>query len=344
MLKDILNQVTAGENLSRQDAQRSMQAIMSGQASETQIGSFLTALRMKGETCEEITGFAQTMRSFTVKVDCASQGVIDTCGTGGDRKGTFNVSTAAAFVVAGAGVSVAKHGNHGISSSCGSADVLRALGISLEMPPQAVANAVNDIKVGFLYAPNFHPAMKYAAKPRRELGFRTVFNLLGPLTNPVGAEYQLMGVYDRALTAKAAEVLLALGVKRAMVVHSHDGMDEISSSVPTQVSEVANGEVKTYIINPAEYGFAGGDLSAYTGGTPEENAAIILKIFRGEKDARRDIVLINSAAALVVAGKSETLVEGIMLATESIDSGAAMAKLEELRRYSQRSREESLLS
>ena len=232
MIKDYLNKIIAGENLNQRQAQESMQYIMSGAASEAQIGSLLTALKIKGETTEEITGFAETMRSHTVKITCDSSKVIDTCGTGGDRKGTFNISTTVALVVAGAGVTVAKHGNHGISSSCGSADVLRELGVSLELPPQSVAESIDKLKIGFLYAPVFHPAMKYAGKPRRELGFRTVFNVLGPLTNPVGADRQLLGVYDLSLTRKLAEVLLRLGAKRAMVVHSLDGLDEISVNAP----------------------------------------------------------------------------------------------------------------
>ena len=342
MLKDALNQVVAGENLSRQEARQAMTVIMSGNASEAQIGALLTALRMKGETSDEIAGFAETMRSYTVKVDCNNKGVIDTCGTGGDCKGTFNVSTTVAFVVAGAGVSVAKHGNHGISSSCGSADVLRALGVSLELPTQAVAGAIDELKVAFLYAPSFHPAMKYAGKPRRELGFRTVFNVLGPLTNPVGADYQLLGVYSRELTAKLAEVLLRLGVRRAMVVHGLDGLDEISTAAPTQVSELIDGEIRTYLLEPGHYGLNSSGIEDYQGGTPQNNAATLLAVLQGKKDAKRDIVLINAAAALMVAGKVETIAEGLVVAAASIDSGAALAKLEALKDYSQRYKGESV--
>ncbi|MDR3562572.1 MAG: anthranilate phosphoribosyltransferase [Negativicutes bacterium] len=343
-MKEILSQVVAGKDLSREEARRSMELIMSGSASETQIGSLLTALRMKGETSEEITGFAETMRRYTVKIKCDGQDVIDTCGTGGDRKGTFNISTAVAFVVAGAGVPVAKHGNHGISSSCGSADVLKSLGVRLDLPPQTVAKTLARIGMGFLYAPAFHPAMKYAGKPRRELGFRTSFNLLGPLTNPVGAAYQLMGVYDRSLTAKLAEVLLSLGVRRAMVVHGLDGMDEISTAAPTQVSEVVDGAVKSYILDPTEYGFPSCSADDYRGGTPDENAEIIERVLQGKRDRRRDIVLINAAAALSVAGKAEGLREGLALAAASIDSGAALAKLEALREFSQHYRGTALCS
>ncbi|MDR3588285.1 MAG: anthranilate phosphoribosyltransferase [Negativicutes bacterium] len=344
MLKEILGKVVAGENLSRQEAQQSMETIMSGAAGEAQIGSLLTALRMKGESSDEIAGFAQVMRNHTVKIDCDVRGILDTCGTGGDRKGTFNISTAAAFVVAGAGVAVAKHGNHGISSSCGSADVLQSLGVRLDLPPRAVGKAIARLQIGFLYAPAFHPAMKYAGKPRRELGFRTCFNLLGPLTNPAEASHQLIGVYDRSLTAKLAEVLLRLGTKRAMVVHSLDGMDEISTTAPTQVSEVVDGQIRSYVIEPAEYGFLPCGPDAYRGGTPAENAVMIEEVLRGKRGSRRDIVLINAAAAMVVAGKAADIREGLVMSAAAVDNGAALAKLEALREFSQHYRGAALCS
>jgi anthranilate phosphoribosyltransferase len=334
MFKEMLNQVVAGENLSRQEAQASMQTIMSGNASEAQIGALLAALRMKGETSEEIAGFAESMRSHSVKVHCSQENLLDTCGTGGDRKGTFNISTTVAFVVAGAGVAVAKHGNHGVSSSCGSADVLRALGIRIDLPAQNVADGVAKTQIGFLYAPTFHPAMKYAGKPRRELGFRTVFNVLGPLTNPLAAEFQLLGVYERSLTQTLAEALVQLKIRRAMVVHGLDGLDEISTIAPTQVSEVMNGEIHSYQIDPADYGLATADPHSIDGGTPEENADITRGILNGSRGARRNLVLLNAAAALVVAEKAADLHEGIRLSEQSIDSGAALAKLEELRAFS----------
>ena len=337
MLKAVLNQVVGGENLSRQEAQESMQAIMTGQASESQIGGLLTALRIKGETSEEIAGFAETMRSHTVKVECSQSDLIDTCGTGGDRKGTFNISTTVAFVVAGAGASVAKHGNHGVSSSSGSADVLKALGVRIDLPAQNVASVIEDARIAFLYAPTFHPAMKYAGKPRRELGFRTVFNVLGPLTNPLAAERQLMGVYERSLTQKLAEVLLRLNTRRAMVVHGLDGLDEISTTAPTQVSEVVDGRILSYLIDPAEYGLPAAALEDISGGTPEQNADIVLGILRGKQGARRDLVLLNAAAALVVADKAENIREGMILAAKSIDSGAAQAKLERMRELTRQS-------
>jgi anthranilate phosphoribosyltransferase len=334
MLKEALNQVVAGEDLSPQEARESMQAIMSGNASDAQIGALLTALRIKGETSEEIAGFATSMRSHSVKVTCNQSDLLDTCGTGGDRKGTFNISTAVAFVVAGAGVSVAKHGNHGVSSSCGSADVLKSLGIRIDLPAQSVASIIEKSQIGFLYAPTFHPAMKYAGKPRRELGFRTVFNVLGPLTNPLAAERQLLGVYDRSLTRKLAEVLLQLKTRRAMVVHGFDGLDEISTSAPTQVSEVVDEQIRSYVIDPADYGLPTVDHASISGGTPEENACIINSILQGTRGARRDLVLLNAAAALVVAGRAENIKEGLNIAATSIDSGAANAKLDRMRELS----------
>ena len=337
MLKAVLNQVVGGENLSRQEAQESMQAIMTGQASESQIGGLLTALRIKGETSEEIAGFAETMRSHTVKVECSQSDLLDTCGTGGDRKGTFNISTTVAFVVAGAGASVAKHGNHGVSSSSGSADVLKALGVRIDLPAHNIASVIEDARIAFLYAPTFHPAMKYAGKPRRELGFRTVFNVLGPLTNPLAAERQLMGVYERSLTKKLAEVLLRLNTRRAMVVHGLDGLDEISTTAPTQVSEVVDGKILSYLIDPAEYGLPMAALEDISGGTPEQNADIVLGILSGKQGARRDLVLLNAAAALVVADKAENIREGMILAAKSIDSGAAQAKLERMRELTRQS-------
>lgn len=331
MLKSYIDQVMVGQNLSQEQAQQAMQVIMSGQAGDVQISALLTALRMKGETSTEITGFAQTMRDYAVKINCSGEQLIDTCGTGGDKKGTFNVSTTVAFVLAGAGLTVAKHGNSGVSSSCGSADVLSALGINVTLPPETVAAIIKDLNIGFLYAPTFHKAMKYAAKPRKELGFRTIFNLLGPLTNPANAHCQLIGVYEPALTQKIGEALQGLGVRRAMVVHSFDGMDEISTLAPTQVTEVRDDEIRSYVIDPTYYGFTGGTAEDYLGGTPQENANIIIDILSGQLGAKRDVVLINAAAALLVADKVESLEEGLIAAAASIDSGAALAKLEALR-------------
>lgn len=344
MLKDVIAQVIGGQNLSQSQAEQAMQVIMSGQAGDAQISGLLTALRMKGETSTEITGFAQTMRDYAVKINCNHEQLIDTCGTGGDKKGTFNVSTTVAFVLAGAGLTVAKHGNSGVSSSCGSADVLSALGVYVNVPPEAVATMIEELNIGFLYAPSFHKAMKHAAKPRKELGFRTIFNLLGPLTNPANASCQLIGVYEASLTQKMAEALQGLGVRRAMVVHSFDGMDEISALVPTYVTEVKHDEIRSYVIDPAHYGFAGGTPEDYIGGTPQENAETIVSILKGQAGAKRDIVLLNAAAALLVADKVDSLEEGLSVAAASIDSGAAFAALESLRSATQRYKEELPLS
>lgn len=335
MLKEYLAQAIAGRDLSREAARDAMQVIMSGQASELQIAAFLTAMRMKGETGMEVAGFAETMRKHALKVECSSPKIIDTCGTGGDSRGTFNVSTAVAFVLAGAGLHVAKHGNRGVSSSCGSADVLGALGVNLELPAHGVAAAIDNIGVGFIFAPRFHQAMKYAVNPRRELGFRTVFNLLGPLTNPAGAHCQLIGVYDPALTAVAAGALAGLGITRAMVVHSQDGLDEISTAFPTQIAEVVDGEIRSYTLEPEQYGFKRCALADYQGGTIEDNARIIIRLLNGEAGFKRDIVLLNAAAALVVADAARDIREGLALAADSIDSGAALAKLEALQTFTQ---------
>lgn len=342
MIKEALNQIIAGENLSIQEARQSMQFIMSGDASDVQIGALLTALRCKGETSEEITGFAETMRENSVKVECREQGLLDTCGTGGDRKGTFNVSTTVAFIVAGAGATVAKHGNHGVSSSCGSADVLKELGVKIDNPADTIPAQLAELKIGFLYAPTFHPAMKHVGKPRRELGFRTVFNVLGPLTNPLGAECQLLGVYDRSLTHKLAEVLQKLNSRRAMVVHGLDGLDEISTSAPTQISELANGIIRSYQINPDDFGFAAASPDYFVGGTPADNARMIRQILQGKTGPCRDLVVLNAAAALTVAGKAESIREGVQLAQNSIDSGAALNKLEQLRHRSQQFQEKGI--
>lgn len=335
MFQDILSQVVAGKSLSKEQAGAAMQLMMSGEASETQVGALLTALKMRGETADEIAGFAGVMRDNALRVNCGRDAMIDTCGTGGDGKNTFNVSTTVAFVLAGAGLAVAKHGNRGISSACGSADVLSELGVNVSLPAPAVAKAIDEIGIGFLFAPLFHQAMKYVAKPRKELGFRTVFNLLGPLTNPARATFQLIGVYDAAVLEKAAEALRFLAVKRAMVVHSYDGMDEISTAAPTHVVEVCDGNLKSYVIDPADYGFRPPGADAYKGGDARQNAVDVLGILEGKPGPKRDIVLMNAGAALMVAGRASDIREGIEQAAVSIDQGAAMAKLQELRRFSQ---------
>lgn len=337
MFKEYLGRVAEGELLSRQEAQLAMELIMTGQTSAAQLGAFLTALRMRGETGAEIAGFAAALRNHALSMPRDGRQIIDTCGTGGDSKGTFNVSTTVAFVLAGAGINVAKHGNRGVSSSCGSADVLEALGVNINLSPEAAAQALREIKLTFLFAPCFHQAMKHAAPTRKELGFRTVFNVLGPLSNPAQATCQVMGVFNPALVKTIAEALVELGVGRAMVVSSLDGMDEISTVVPTSVAEVRGNTIKSYEINPADYGFSGHRPEDYLGGTPADNARVLRGILQGDQGPKRDIVLINAAAGLVVADKAGSLQEGLILAAESIDSGAALAKLEALVDFSRRS-------
>ena len=335
MLKDYLGHVVNGGDLTREQAQKAMEQIMTGQAGEAEIGAFLTALRMKGTSSIEIAGFVDVMRHHSVKIHCSKRNLLDTCGTGGDGKGTFNVSTTSAFVAAGAGMTVAKHGNRGLSSSCGSADVLTALGIRVDLPPHLVGQVIDEVGIGFMYAPLFHTSMKYVAKTRKELGFRTVFNILGPLTNPAKAKRQLIGVYEKELTVKVAMALTDLQVEHAMVVHSRDGLDEISTAALTDVVEVKQGIMRSYVVDPREYGFSLCNIKDYAGGTPDDNALSVKKVLQGEPGAKRDIVLLNAAAALVVGGRAADLAEGVTLATVSIDSGAAMQKLTMLKEMTQ---------
>jgi anthranilate phosphoribosyltransferase len=334
-------------NLSRIEAAAAMEAIMSGAATNAQIAAFLTALRMKGETVEELIGFAQVMRQKAVKVRTRAGEVvaatgtdremlIDTAGTGGDASGSFNVSTATAFVVAGAGLKVAKHGNRSVSSLCGSADVVETLGINIELPPAKVARCVDEVGIGFLYAPLLHTAMKHVMAARREMGIRTVFNMLGPLTNPAGANAQVIGVFSDALTEPLARVLAELGTLRAFVVHGADGLDEISNTGPSHISEVHEGVVRSSTVRPEDFGLPRASIQDLRGGDREENAEIIRQVLAGETGPRRDIVLMNAAAALVVGGKARDFKEGVALAAQSIDSGAAAAKLAGLVALSQR--------
>ncbi len=333
MLRDYLETILGGEDLSRREAEYAMEMIITGRAAETQVAAFLAALRLKGETAAEITGFAETMRRHATPLPYSGADLVDTCGTGGDKKATFNVSTTTAFVLAGGNVRVAKHGNRGVSSPCGSADVLAALNVAIDLPPEQVSEAIQNIGIGFLFAPRFHPAMGHVAKLRRELGTRTVFNLLGPLTNPAGAPRQLLGVYDRRLTVKLAQVLLALGVEHALVIHSHDGMDEISSRSPSYIVEVKKGQLMEYELNPLDYGFSA-DAAEYQGGSADENAALLVRILEGEEGSCRDIVLLNAAAGFIVSGKALDFSAGLQLAKQSIDSGAALAKLRDLQNFS----------
>jgi anthranilate phosphoribosyltransferase len=316
-----------------------MDEIMNGSATPAQIAGFLVALRAKGETPDEITGCARAMRRAAVPVRPARTDVVDTCGTGGDCAGTFNISTTTAFVVAGAGLGVAKHGNRSVSSRSGSADVLEALDVNINLTPEQVAQAIDEIGVGFIFAPNYHPAMRYAIGPRRELGVRTVFNILGPLTNPAGAQAQLLGVYDAALTEVLARVLQQLGSRAAYVVHGSDGLDELTTAGPNQVScfgvAPANGHVVTETLDPRELGFAPAQPDDLRGGDPAENASITRAVLVGEeRGPRRDVVLLNAAAALVAGGVATDFEEGIHRASESIDSGAALSTLESLIAYS----------
>lgn len=340
MIQQALHQVLAGESLSAEQAEAVMDQIMTGMATPAQIAGFLIALRTKGESVEEIAGFARAMRRAAVPVTPVREDVIDTCGTGGDGANTFNISTTTAFVVAGAGLGVAKHGNRSVSSRSGSADVLEALGVNLELTPDQVAHAIDSIGIGFLFAPKLHPAMKHAIGPRRELGVRTVFNILGPLTNPAGARAQLLGVYDGELTELMAKVLKELGSDAAYVVHGAGRLDELTTEGPNRVSYFgigASNGVMTETLDPTTLGFELAPAGAYNGGTPNENAKITRNVLDGEEHGPcRDIVLLNAAAALTAGGKASDLQVGLEMAAESIDSGAAIGTLETLVDYSKR--------
>jgi len=328
-LKPVIGKLVDGMNLSFDEAKESMRTIMSGTATDAQIGSFLTALRMKGETVEEVSGFASAMRDFCQKISPKVDGkLLDTCGTGGDRLNTFNISTISAFVAAGAGVALAKHGNRSMTSKCGSADVLEHLGLPLDIAPRAVEVLIEKVGVGFIYAPVFHPAMKHAIGPRRELGLRTVFNILGPLTNPANAKIQLLGVYSPSLTEPMAESLHRLGVEEAMVVHGLDGMDEISTVGETRVSWLHEGEVETLIMKPRDFGVEKTSLDKLSGAGPELGARIAYKVLVGEAEKpQMDVVLVNSVAGIKMAGLSDGFTDGMELARESVESGAAYKKL-----------------
>lgn len=328
-MKDILKQVVEGRDLSREEAAGAMRIIMSGQATDAQIAGLLIALRLKGETVDEITGFATVMREVVSRVD-APDDVIDTCGTGGDSSFTFNISTTAALVAAGMGIKVAKHGNRSVTSSSGSAGVLEKLGVNLDADPATVARCIEGANIGFLFAVKLHPAMRYAIGPRREMGVRTVFNILGPLTNPAGTRRQVMGVFARELTETLARVLANLGAVKALVVHGNDGLDEITTMDETTVSEVSGGAVKTYTVSPEELGLERAKLETLQVSDTGESAGAVHGVLSGEKGPRRDIVLANAAAAAYVGDKAQTLAEGVRLAAESIDSGAAAAALEKL--------------
>ena len=317
-----------GRNLPEQDAYHAMAAIMDGRATPAQLAGFLVALRMKGETVEELTGFARAMRERCALIAPKVEGrLTDTCGTGGAPIKTFNVSTLSAFVAAGAGIPIAKHGNRAVTSLSGSADVLEALGANLALEPDRVRRVIESVGVGFLFAPNFHPAMKHAVGPRRELGVRTVFNLLGPLTNPAGAQSQVLGVYHPSLVSKLTPVLANLGVRHALVVHGEGGLDEISPFGPTRVGQVLDGEVSYFAVNPENFGFERASPQDVAGGGPRESAEVFLSVLAGEDGPRARTVLMNAAAAAVVGGKAKDLKEGVAVARDSIQSGRALGKL-----------------
>ncbi|MBN2057483.1 MAG: anthranilate phosphoribosyltransferase [Candidatus Saganbacteria bacterium] len=331
MIKEAITKLVEGKDLTRGEASLTMDQIMGGNATPSQIAAFITALRMKGETPEEITGCAEKMREHAVNIFPAKKNLVDTCGTGGDVSGTINISTISAIVVAGAGVAVAKHGNRSVSSRCGSADLLEALGVKIEIEPRLVEECINKVGIGFIYAPIFHKAMKFAMPSRREIGIRTVFNILGPLTNPARASAQVLGVFHPDLTEPLAEVLHNLGVQRALVVHGLDGLDEISISERTKVTQLNDGKIDNYLMKPEDFGAKRGSKEDIIGGSANDNAEIALNILRGEdKSAKREVVLINAAAALLVANRARNIKEGFKLAAEAIDSGEAYAKLEKL--------------
>jgi anthranilate phosphoribosyltransferase len=334
MIQNALSQLLDGKDLSRDDARGVMDTIMSGEATPAQIGGFLVALRLKGETADEIAGCAEAMRAHVLPVKARRDDLVDTAGTGGDGGKTFNISTAAALVAAAAGAGVAKHGNRSVSSKAGSADVLESLGFELELPPDRIADSIDELGFGFMFAPTHHPAMKHAGPVRRELAARTIFNVLGPLTNPAGARAQVVGVYAPALVRTIAEVLAQLGARRAFVVHGAGGIDELSPTGPNLVCEVVDGGVREREIDPLELGVPRCSPEDLRGGSPADNAAAIRAVFRGDNGGRRSAILLNAAGAIAAAGHAADLRDGLELAREAVDSGAAAARLEELIAFS----------
>ena len=340
MIKEAIQTLTSGTSLTMKEAASVMEEIMQGEATPAQFGAFVTALRLKGETVDEIIGLARTMRAKAIRVNVPGP-LVDTAGTGGDDLSTFNISTAAAFVAAGAGLKVAKHGNRAMSSQCGSADVLEALGVRIDLNAEQVQRCLQEVGMAFMFAPIFHPAMKYASAPRREIGIRTVFNILGPLTNPAGAQAQIVGVADGSLLEKLALALRGLDCHHALIVHGEDGLDEVTITGKTQVCELNNGGVKSYSITPEEFGLSRAGLDSLRGGTASENAALLRGIMAGTPGPQRDAVLMNAAAVLLAGDRVGTLRQGVALAQEVIDGGRALAKLEQLVEFSQSLTEES---
>jgi anthranilate phosphoribosyltransferase len=334
--RDNLSTMIAGDNLNQSEMYQMMNTILSGEVTDAQIGAFMAALAAKGETFAELAGAAQAMRKKALRIQATASTVVDTCGTGGDGAHSFNISTTTAFVVAGCGVTVAKHGNRSVSSRCGSADLLETLKVRLETEPEIVEEAINAIGIGFLFAPLYHSAMRHAAGPRREIGLRSIFNMLGPLTNPAGANCQLLGVYAPELTGMFADALKLLGSKRAIVVHGHDGLDEISVCAPTRISELKDGRIGTFDLLPEQFFGEAADPVSMQGGDPAENEDITRRILSGEKGPRRNVVVLNAAAALVAADKAANFQEGIKQAEKAIDTGAATGKLEQLAEYTRK--------
>lgn len=334
-LKKYIFKVIDGKNLSQKESFDAMNCIMSGNATDSQISSLITALRMKGETIDEITGFAKVMREKSKKI-MHSNPTVDIVGTGGDMANTFNISTTSSFVIAGANLKVAKHGNRSVSSKSGSADVLEALGVKIQMTPEQASSCLDECGISFLFAPSFHGSMKFASTPRREIGVRSVFNILGPLSSPALAEYMILGVYDEELLEPMAKVLINLGIKGAMIVHSNDGLDEISVSDNTKICEIQNNKLIKYELDPRDYGIELSNKSDVVGGDAKDNSIITLEILNGIEGPTRDIVLINSGCAIYISGKANSIEEGIEMARKSIDSGAALQKLEELKSFSNR--------
>lgn len=337
MIRESIAKLAEGQRLSREEAHSTMLEIMSGEATPAQIASYITGLRIRGEPADVIAGSAAAMREKFTAIHAPTDIVVDTCGTGGDGAHTFNISTCSALIAAGAGVTVAKHGNRSVSSKCGSADVLGALGVKVDATAEVMAECLKSIGIAFLFAPVLHPAMKHAIGPRREIGIRSIFNILGPLSNPAGARYGVLGVYEHDITLTLAEAAAVLGAKRLFVVHGFDGLDEITTTGATRVAEVKDGIVTTYEIKPGNFGIPIASKRDLVGGEAAENAEIVRKVLSGEKGPRRDIVLLNAAAAIVAGGKAKDFKEGIVVAARSIDSGAAKQKLEKLVEMTQKS-------
>lgn len=336
MLKAVIAKLADKADLSEQEVEEVMRTIMEGQATPAQIAAILMGLRVKGETVEEIAGAVRAMRAKATRIRLGAAKVVDTCGTGGDGAHTFNISTTTAFVVAGAGLTVAKHGNRSVSSKCGSADVLSALGVKIDLPAEAVAEGIDAVGVGFLFAPLYHSAMKHCAAPRQELGIRTLLNIMGPLSNPAGATLQVVGVYEERLTELLAKVLVHLGTQHCFVVHGMDGLDEISVTGKTVVAEGKAGVVTRYVVEPKDFGVERASMKALVGGTAERNAEITREILQGRRGPQRDIVCMNAAPALVAGGLAKTLRDGCALAAQTIDSGKAIAKLDQLVTYTKK--------